>query len=346
MDDGNEMRVLMLAGGGGMARALALAARLGIPDILDGGALPAPEIARRTASDPDVLARLLQTLVFCGVFTCDDAGGFALSPDFAPLRADHPRSVRNLAILMAETYDDACAAMPETVRTGRSAFQHVFGVPLYEFLEYRPDVGEVFDAAMAELARPTAAALAEEYDFAHVRTLVDIGGGDGTMLSGILARHPHLRGICVDRPTVCARGAAAQAASAGDPVAERITFTAADIFDEVPDGGDRYLLKNVLHDWPDETCLRVLTAIGRAVRRTADARQPGLAPPRLLVLEPLFDEPADAPHVLFQMLMCGKDAGGRGEPELRALLERADFTLVSARPSAGGRHVFECVPKG
>lgn len=123
----------MLAGGGGMARALALAARLGIPDILNGGALPAPEIARRTASDPDVLARLLQTLAFCGVFTCDEAGGFALSPDFAPLRADHPCSVRNLAILMAETYDDACAALPETVRTGRSVFRHVFGVPLYEF---------------------------------------------------------------------------------------------------------------------------------------------------------------------------------------------------------------------
>ncbi|MGA4538725.1 methyltransferase family protein [Uniformispora flossi] len=123
----------MLAGGGGMARALALAARLGIPDILNGGALPAPEIARRTASDPDVLARLLQTLAFCGVFTCDEAGGFALSPDFAPLRADHRCSVRNLAILMAETYDDACAALPETVRTGRSAFRHVFGVPLYEF---------------------------------------------------------------------------------------------------------------------------------------------------------------------------------------------------------------------
>lgn len=346
MDDGDEMRVLMLAGAGGMARALAVAARLGIPDLLDGGALPAPEIARRTSSDPDVLVRLLETLVFCGVFTCDDAGEFALSPDFAPLRADHPRSVRNLAILLAETYDDAAAAMMETVRTGRPAFPHVFGAPLYEFLEYRPDVGQVFDAAMAELARPTAAALAEEYDFADVRTLVDVGGGDGTVLSGILARHPHLRGICVDRPTVCARAEAAHAASAGDDVTARITFAAADIFEEVPDGGDRYLLKNVLHDWPDETCLRVLTAIGRAIRRTCDARQPGLAPPRLLVLEPLLEQPTDAPHVLFQMLMCGKDAAGRGEPEMRALLERADFTPLSARPSAGGRHIFECVPKG
>ncbi|MFF7247136.1 methyltransferase [Embleya sp. NPDC008237] len=346
MDGTDEMRVVQLAAGGCGARALAVAARLGIADIVADGAMPAREIARRTESDPEVMARLMQTLAMWGVFTRDAHDGFALSEAFAPLRADHPRSVRNLCILTAETYDDAFGALSATVRTGRSGFERVFGVSLYEFLEKSPDTGRIFDAAMAELARPTAAALAQEYDFTGVDTLIDVGGGDGTTLAGVLADHPHLRGVCVDRPDVCARGEATLGASVGQRIADRISFRAADIFEEVPAGGDRYLLKNVLHDWPPERCVRLLTAVGRAMRRTAEAREPGLAPPRLLVLEPLLDQESDAAHVLFQMVMCGKDTGGLGEHDLRALLERAHFTVLSAWRSTAGHHVFECEPKG
>ncbi|MEU0932965.1 methyltransferase [Embleya sp. NPDC005971] len=346
MDDGDEMQAVRLAAGGCSARALAVVARLGIADLVSGGAMSAHEIARRTESDPEVLARVMQTLALYGVFTRDTNGGFALSEHYASLRADHPRSVRNLCILTAETYDDAFAALLGTVRTGHSGFHRVFGMSLYEFLESSPDTGEIFDAAMSELARPTAAALAQEYDFAQVDTLIDVGGGDGTTLAGVLAGHPHLRGVCVDRPAVCARGEATLGASAGRPIADRISFRAADIFEEVPAGGDRYLLKNVLHDWSPQTCVRLLTAVGRAMRRTAEAREPGLGSPRLLVLEPLLDQESDAAHVLFQMVMCGKDTGGFGERDLRALLERADLELLSTWRSAGGHHVFECEPKG
>ncbi|MEU0400896.1 methyltransferase [Streptomyces sp. NPDC006197] len=340
----NQMEIARLAAGGCFSRALATAARLGIADVLDGGRLPHHDLAKRTGSDPDVMLRLLQVLGLGGVVERDEDGSFGVTEAFAALRGDHPRSLRNFCILMAETYDDAFGALPHTVRTGESGFREVFGVPLYEYLERDPEAGRIFDGAMSELARPMVAELVRRHDFSSVNTVVDVGGGDGTMLAGILADHPHLTGVCVDRASVCARGGEALRASAGHRIAERVTFHPADIFEEVPEGGDRYLLKNVLHDWSPETCVRLLTAVGRAMRRTAEAREPGLAPPRLLVVEPLLDQESDAPHVLFQMVMCGKDIGGFGESDLRRLLRRSGFDPVAVERLAGGHHLFECVP--
>lgn len=341
-----EMPVLQLAAGGCFSRAPAVAARLGIADVMDGTGMSAGDISERTGCDPDVLSRLLQTLALCGVFTRDENGHFSLTEQFAPLRTDHPQSVRNFCILIAETYGDAFGALLDTVRTGDSGFHRVLGTPLYEFLESNPETGQLSDAAMVELARPMAASLAHRYDFSAVRTVIDVGGGDGTMLAGILARHPHLRGVCVDRPSVCARAGATLRASADDRIADRIAFRPADIFDEVPDGGDRYLLKNVLHDWPEDACVRILAAVGRAMRRTSQTGAPRLDQPRLLVVEPLLDQESDAAHALFQTVMCGKGAGAGGfeEQQLRVLLERADFTLLSVEPLAGDHHLFECVP--
>ncbi|OON81675.1 hypothetical protein B1H18_05860 [Streptomyces tsukubensis] len=338
------MQIAWIAAGGCLSRALATAAGLGIADIMDGGPLPHRTLAERTGSDPDVMLRLMQVLAMGGVVESDEDGAFAMTEAFTALRADHPRSLRNFCILMGEMYDDAFGALPHTVRTGESGFRHVFGVPLYEYLETEPEAGRIFDGAMSELARPVVAALTERHDFSAVRTVVDVGGGDGTVLAGILARHPHLTGVCVDRTSVCARAEESLRAGPGHRAVGRVTFHPADIFEEVPAGGDRYLLKNVLHDWSPEMCVRVLTAIGRAMRRTIEAREPGLAPPRLLVLEPLLDREPDAAHVLFQMVMCGKDAGGLGESDVRRLLQRAGLVPVHVERLAGGHHVFECVP--
>ncbi|WP_320777937.1 methyltransferase [Streptomyces sp. CRN 30] len=342
----DPLQVARLAASGCFSRALAVAARLGLADLMDGGHVPYRNLAARTGADPDVLLRLLQVLAAGGVVERDGDGAFALAEAFAALRSDHPRSLRNLCILMAETYDDAFGALAHTVRTGESGFERVFGAPLYAYLERVPETGRIFDGAMSELARPVAAALAERHDFSAARTVVDVGGGDGTTLAGILDAHPHLTGVCVDRASVCARAGEALRASAGDGIARRVTFRPADIFEEVPDGGDRYLLKNVLHDWSPEDCVRILTAVGRAMHRTAEAREPGRPEPRLLVLEPLLDQESDGAHVLFQMVMCGKDTGGYGEQELRLLLRRSGLTPVLVERIFGEHRLFECVLDG
>ncbi|WP_329570614.1 methyltransferase [Kitasatospora sp. NBC_01266] len=319
---------MRLAAGGCFARALAAAARLDLAGVLAGGFLSHGELADRTGSHPEVLLRLLQTLALAGVLERDEHGRFGLAASCAALRGDHPRSVRNLCILLAETYDDAFAALPETVRTGESGFRQVFGSSLYEHLEREPEAGRVFDAAMAELARPVAAELADRHDFSAVCRVIDVGGGDGTLLAGLLARHPQLEGICVDRPSVCQR--------AVSPLA-RLLFHPADIFAAVPAGGDRYLLKNVLHDWPPEDCLRLLTAVRTAMRGGDRAA-------RLLVLEPMIEAESDGPHALFQLVLCETGTRGFTEPELRKLLDRAGFEVLARDQLPSGHHLLECAP--
>ncbi len=340
----DQAHIMRLAASGGLARALAVAARLGIADLLAEGRLSHGELAARTGCDPYALLRLLQTLTLCGVFERDADGAFAVTEGFAALRSDHPRSLRNFCVLMAETYDDAFGALPLTVRTGAPGFRAVFGTSLYEYLDSDPATGLIFDSAMSELARPVAAELARRFDFSGVTTVVDLGGGDGTLLAGLLAGHPGLTGVCVDRRSVCERAEAKLLARGDRAMAGRISFRPADIFEEAPAGGDVYLLKNVLHDWPPHECVRILTAAGRALRRTAESRDPGLPLPRLLVLEPMFETDADAAHALFQMVICEQGTRGFGTAEMRALLDAAEFGLLSVDRLATGHHLFACVP--
>ncbi|MER5629133.1 methyltransferase [Streptomyces nitrosporeus] len=252
--------------------------------------------------------------------------------------------MRNRCILLAETYDDAFGALLSTPRTGRAGFHEVFGVPLYEYLEGAPDAERVFDAAMAELARSAAEAVADRFDFSPVRRVVDIGGGDGTVLSTILARYPHLEGVCVDRPSVCRRSS--DRAAAGRTLAGRLTFRPGDIFESVASGGDLYLLKNVLHDWPWHSCLRILASVRNAMTRADDAQAPGRVPPHLIVLEPLLHREADSVHALFRTVVSGSGAGDFETPEdMRRLLAEADLELLSVTELSSGHHAFECTPR-
>ncbi|SCD93145.1 methyltransferase [Streptomyces sp. OspMP-M43] len=301
------------------------------------------DLAKRTGTDHDVLHRILHVLCQYGIFEHGPGGTFALAEEFAALRKDHPHSVRNRCILLAETYDDAFGALLNTTRTGRTGFDEVFGVSLYEYLENNPDAEQVFDAAMAELARSAAEAVADWFDFSPVRRVVDIGGGDGTVLSTILTRHPHLEGVCFDRPSVCARSSDRAPAVA---LAGRLTYQPGDIFESVTAGGDLYLLKNVLHDWPWHSCQRILTSARNAMTSADGPQASGLFPPRLIVLEPLLDCKADSVHVLYQTVISGSGAGDFQTPEdIRRLLAEADLEVISVTKLTSGHHAFECTPR-
>lgn len=337
-------RPAQVAAGGGFSRALAVAARLGLADLTATQARSSAELADRTGTDPEALALLLHTLTAVDAFHVDADGNFRLGEQFAQLRCDHPQSLRNFCILLAETYDDAFGGLLNTVHIGKSGFQSVFGVGLYEYLAEHPEMEAIFDNAMAELARPVAQALSQRHDFVDVTTVVDIGGGGGAFLRGILDAHPHLRGICLDRPSVCVRAQAAQRNDAARGFADRLSFQAADVFREIPDGGDRYLVKNVLYDWSFDSCLRLLGAARTAMLRTMSARASGPSSSRLLIIEPLFGRDSDAPRALFQMVICEDGTRGFSEPQLRGLIETAKLKVLSVERLPGGHDVFECVP--
>ncbi len=340
-DEMNHMHVTRLAGSGWFSRALGVAVRLGLADLTAQESLSAEEIAGKTGSDLRVLRQLLRMLTFWGVFERNETGEYRLTEKFAPLREDHPFSMRNYSILMSELYDDAFAGMLETVQTGGSGFRSVFGMSLYEYLEREEnaEIAAIFDKAMAELSRPVSAVLARQHDFSNVGTVVDVGGGGAGLVAGLAAAHPHLKGICADRASVCERGEKELATSHGSEVGTRVSFEPADIFEEVPSGGDLYILKNVLHDWTFESGLRILKSIHAAMRRTAKANG---TTPRLLVLEPLIEKDSDAVRAMFQLVVCEEGTIGFDQPGLHKLITEAGFTVASVDRMMSNHTVFEC----
>ncbi|KAA5834967.1 methyltransferase [Saccharopolyspora hirsuta] len=326
------MNLVELAMSGWYSRSISTAVRLGIPDLIADRPRKLDELAAVLDVDPAMLRGLLRMLVSAGVVV-RDGEAFALREDFAELRSDHPRTMRNVFTLFAETYDDAWAGLGHTVRTGESGYEHVFGVPLYVHLERDADAARVFDAAMAELARPVAAEFVRHHDFSGLSTVVDVGGGSGALLREVLGANPHLSGVVADRGTVCRRGAEDLRRSGDQDLIARLSFAPSDFFADLPAGSDRYLLKNVLFDWSDADRVRILRTIADAMTRPAA---------RLLVLEPLAHHEEDWSS-LTRAVFCGSDVPVLDEHRLRALLDEAGFDVLSTARLESTQHtLLEC----
>ena len=317
-----------LAIGHYVSRALALAAKLGIADQLTAGPRGAEDLAAATETQPGALRRVLRLLVSVGVFAEDEDGCFELTPLGDCLRADAPGNVRNAVLLFGGVrHQDSWKELEHCVRTGEPVFRkRGFSDPFAEIAE-SPDDAANFDAAMADLTRMTAIAVAAAYDFAPFRTIVDVGGGTGALLFGILSAHPHLEGIVFDQPHVAER-AVKEVGRSG--VAERCRVIGGDFFEEVPDGADAYVLKHVIHDWDDERSITIL----RNCHRGMDSNG------RLLIVEGVYPERivqsfeshgAAANDVNMLVRTGGRQ---RSESEFHSLYERAGFTLERIVPTA------------
>ncbi|PJJ04998.1 O-methyltransferase [Streptomyces sp. 2333.5] len=330
-----------------LAPALAAAARLGIADHLDGETLSYGDLAKAVDAHPDALLRLLRILAAVGIFEESATGEFRNSEDSRTLQSSNPRSVRNVCVLLGEMYHESWSALLHTVKTGESAAKHALGKPMYEYMRKNPEAAEVFDQAMEEMTRPVAAELANSYDFRDAQTVVDIGGGNGALLKGVMSAYPHLRGVSVDREDVCSRSEGELRESGDMPLLSRLRFSPADFIESVPDGGDVYVLKNVLHDWNEVTGVRILENARNAMMRTAERQRGRFAKePRLLIIEPFVDEVADAAgRALAYMayMVIGED-GARGHTEsgLRRQLENARLKVLSAMQLTTGHWVLEC----
>ncbi|WP_371679607.1 methyltransferase [Streptomyces sp. NBC_01276] len=249
------------------AQMIHVAGRLGLPDLLARQGLTAGELAERTGAHAPSLRRLLRGLASLGLVEEAEGGVFRLTPAGTPLRADVPGSVRPM---LMPYFDQAIWAawgrLLDTVRTGEPSVESVTGGPVFAHFASEPGLAAEFHAAMAVSAGAEASAIAQLYDFTGVDTVVDVGGGSGALLAGVLGHHPRLRGVLVDTPTGVS-GAPGTLASAG--VSDRCEISARDFFESVPAGGDLYVIKSVLHDWDDERCVRILRNCRLAMKDTA-----------------------------------------------------------------------------
>jgi O-methyltransferase domain/IclR helix-turn-helix domain len=283
----------------------------------DGAPAVPPTVAQATGLHEPSLHRLLRAMTGFGVLTQDEQGRF----DVGPL-GDATRHFPSLPWWL-----DLQRRFTDCLATGRSAFDFEFGQELFEFLEERPEYGARFDGIMRLMHAGEPEGVAAAYDFTGVRRLVDVGGGNGVVLSTLLAAHPHMEGVLFDLQQVVDRVDAAG----------RFEIVAGDFFASVPSGADAYLLSHIVHDWPREQALHLLRNCRHAIDDDG----------RLLLVEMVIPD-GDDPHParLFDMFMLLVNGAGqeRTAAEYADLLDEAGFRLGRVVPTASPVSVIEAVP--
>ncbi|MDT0346334.1 methyltransferase [Streptomyces litchfieldiae] len=275
-------RVIQLAFGTMAAQTLRAAVELGIVELIGDGERTAGDVARGCGTQPVATLRLLRALASLGLLAQTGPDTFAVTSAGGLLDGRRPDSVAAFVrVLTNPVMTRGWERLADSVRTGERSFDAVFGTDFFDYLRQRPELSAEFNTAMSQGAWAVARVLPTAYDFGPFSTVVDVGGGDGTLLTAVLRAHPHLRGIVYDTAEGLAQ---AKDTFERAGVADRAETVIGDFFASVPSGGDLYLLKSVIHDWNDEQSTGIL-------RRCAEALP---AHGRVLIVDELLPERADA----------------------------------------------------
>lgn len=319
-----------------VARSIHVAAQLGVADVLQDGPKAVADIAAAVGAHPDSLYRLLRALVSVGVFTEVEPGSFALTPLGNCLREDTVPSLRSYARLFGsdiwlQTFDHFL----EVVQTGRPGFDLAHGMPRYAYLDQHPELGSLYNQAMGDISSVQIPALLAAYDFSGIQSIVDVGGGQGGLLAAILVANPHTTGMLFDRPQV-AEEARAKIEAAG--LAGRCRVVSGDMFKEVPEGGDAYIVKHVFMELDDAEAEVLLWNLRRAIRGGG----------RLLVIDPVIpagNEPSPNTMADLAMLLLSPAGRSRTPAEFHNLFETAGFVPGRVIPTPPLTSIVEAIPR-
>ncbi|MFJ3222716.1 methyltransferase [Streptomyces sp. NPDC086783] len=334
VEDTAGRQLIELMAGFWKTQAVFLATELGIADgIAAAGRIPTVDLALRTHTDADALGRLLLFLESLGVVEGDDRSGYALTPVGELLRTDAPGSMSDHVRIYGSHFYQAWGALSHSLRSGRSAFTHVFGSDLFSYLHQNPDVSLTYERAMVA-GTPFFAEVARAFDFSAARRIVDVAGGHGALLDEILKANPGPRAVLFDAPHVIEEAASRPIATVHANRCERI---AGNFFESVPPDGDVYLLSRILHCFDDDACHRILTNCRRAM-------SPGA---RLVILERILTKGTGSSLTQgYNMHMLVVLGGGRerDEAHYRALLEKAGFAVESQHRLPLETHLLVAAP--
>lgn len=312
------------------SQAVYVAAKLRIADLLTEGPRTTKELAEETGAHDRSLYRVLRALASIGIFTEEDDGRFSMTPLAELLRSDVPGSKWAMAVMMGEEHFHVWGDLIFTVETGLTAFDRIYGMPIFEFLSDSPEKGRIFDQAMTSVHGREVELMIAAYDFSGIGTLADIGGGNGSLLTAVLTKHQKMKGILFDLPSVIERSTR-NIEAAG--LADRCQTVSGDFFQEVPAGADAYLLRHIIHDWDDEKGVTILQSVRKAMKDDS----------RLLVLESIIP-PGNEPFFgkwldLTMMLIPGGQE--RTDEEYRKLFEDAGLWITQIVPTSTEVSIIE-----
>jgi hypothetical protein len=326
------MSVVRIVEGAWLAEAMIVIIRLGIPDLLRDGPRSVDELATLTSTHAPSLHRVLRSLASEGVFVLTDATRFALTESTGML-------LPWAQLMLGDVHRGAWGDLMHTVRTGESAFQHSYGVDLWQYCARQPAHARLFAAAMAGFTTTYIRGVLASYSFDAFRTIVDVGGGDGRLLVEILQLNPASRGVLFERPEVIAQAALRiHEAQLGD----RCAVQAGDALVEVPRGGDIYLLSRVLHDWDDAHARAILASCAAAVTEGG----------RVLVIERVMPDSAEERaalptsvvsdiHLTDLNMMVMTTGRERSIREYESLFAQAGLRLAAIVPTPTSMSVLE-----
>ena len=311
------MAVFQVLTGFWSARAVYIAAKLGLADLVKDGPKTVDELAALTGTHAQSLYRVLRALASIGWFEEQASGRFGPTPLTVGLQTGVPGSLRFLAMTeLGEEHYPAWGDLLFSVKTGKLAFNQVFGMANWEFWARHPENAQIFNQAMSEVTAVLEPAVLEALDLSRCKRIVDCGGGKGTLMTSILRAYPNARGVVIDLPHVIEQGRALVDAQG---LTARCELVAGDFFESVPEGGDAYILKWVIHDWDDERSIAILKNCHRAMAPDG----------RLFVIEAVIPSGSEPFFHKFMDLNMLVMTGGRErtETEYRALFEKAGFHL-------------------
>ena len=331
MNDPNlQDQLARLVSGYWYTQTIYVAAKLGIAELLKDGPRSAQELAHVTGTNPKALYRLLRALASIGIFA-EEQGQFSLTP-LAECLLDS--STKAMVTMRGEFQYRAWGELLHSIQTGESAFEKVYGKPIFDFFSENPEPGKLFDQAMTGVHGRETGAMLEAYDFSGIRTLADIGGGNGSVITAILKKYPAMRGIVFDLPGVAERTSANIKAAGLDG---RCQIVPGNFFEAVWPGADAYLMRHIIHDWDDDKALTILRNCRKAMGNGG----------KLLVVEGVVP-PGNEPSVskFFDLAMMVLPGGmERTEGEYRRMFEAGGFTLKRIVPTKTWISVIEGEPR-
>lgn len=317
--------------GGLVQQCIGVAAKLGVADLVAEKPQTADELANSTYTHAPSLYRVLRLLASAGIFAQKPDGKFELTPLSELLRKDVPGSMRDFAVMLVEDWNwKAWSEMMYSVKTGGVAHEKVQGMGSFEFFQKNEEAGRIFNRAMTNISQSVVPAIVASYDFSGFEKLVDIAGGHGFLLAGILKANPNLQGVLFDLPYVIEN---AGELLEREGVAERTERVSGDFFESVAPNANAYLMKHIIHDWNDEQSIQILRNIHRAMKPDG----------KVLIVEmvvPEGNEPHPAKLLDIQMLLIegGKE---RTAEEYRRLLDAAGFRLTRIVPTPSPYSIVE-----
>ena len=338
-DDMAAARELLdLVNGSWIAQACYVAARLGIADLLAAGPRTAEDLAAATGSHAPALRRLLGALGSVDICHQRDDGAFEMTRIGRALQTDVPCSMRAWTLQWGGEAWRVWANLLHSVKTGQSARSLITGDVGFAHLERDPEAAQIFNQAMVDLTRLAALDIARAYDFSGKRVM-DVGGGYGELLAQILTAHPGAHGVLFDMPHAISK---ARDHLVGRALEGRCEFIAGDFFQSVPPGCDVYVLKTVIHDWPDDRARDIL-------RTCRSAMAPGS---RLLIIERLMPErlePSAENRALARVdlhMLVALGAQERTQAQMQTLLHAADLRTLRRIDTASEFQILEASAPG